>query len=220
MLGDVHRAVRHGRDAGDLPRGARAVVWDRVTGQVVQVVLAVLVLLALPSPVRSSVPVVATPVVAVVLVLALGSGRCSLAVVRRGCRGRFATVVSDLRTGVFARRAWPVILLASALAVVGHVITFLVAARTAGSTTSTLELVPLALLVLVAMGIPANVAGWGPREGVAAWVFGAAGLGAGAGCRDRRGLRRDGARGQPARRRRTADGRAEARPCVSVPTPC
>ena len=37
---------------------------------------------------------------------------------------------------------------------------------------------PLALLVLVAMGIPANVAGWGPREGVAAWVFAAAGLGA------------------------------------------
>ena len=100
------------------------------------------------------------------------------------------------------------ILLASALAVVGHVLTFLVAARTAGSTTSTLELVPLALLVLVAMGIPANVAGWGPREGVAAWVFGAAGLGAGAGSRDRRGLRRDGARGQPARRRRAADGRA------------
>ena len=72
VLGDVHRAVRHGRDAGDLPRGARAVVWDRVSGQVVQVVLAVLVLLALPSPVRSSVPVVATTVVVGVLVLALG----------------------------------------------------------------------------------------------------------------------------------------------------
>jgi hypothetical protein len=39
-------------------------------------------------------------------------------------------------------------------------------------------LLPLALLVLVAMGVPANVAGWGPREGTAAWAFGAAGLGA------------------------------------------
>ena len=28
------------------------------------------------------------------------------------------------------------------------------------------------------MGIPLNVAGWGPREGVAAWAFAAAGLGA------------------------------------------
>jgi hypothetical protein len=36
----------------------------------------------------------------------------------------------------------------------------------------------LALLILLAMGIPANIGGWGPREGVAAWAFGAAGLGA------------------------------------------
>ena len=28
------------------------------------------------------------------------------------------------------------------------------------------------------MAVPANVAGWGPREGVAAWAFAAAGLGA------------------------------------------
>jgi len=28
------------------------------------------------------------------------------------------------------------------------------------------------------MAVPANVAGWGPREGAAAWAFGAAGLGA------------------------------------------
>ncbi|MGJ3561879.1 hypothetical protein ACR6C2_41015 [Streptomyces sp. INA 01156] len=29
------------------------------------------------------------------------------------------------------------------------------------------------------MALPLNVGGWGPREGVAAWAFGAAGLGAG-----------------------------------------
>ena len=40
---------------------------------------------------------------------------------------------------------------------------------------------PLAMLVLLAMAVPLNVAGWGPREGVAAWAFAAAGLGAGAG---------------------------------------
>jgi hypothetical protein len=32
------------------------------------------------------------------------------------------------------------------------------------------------LLILIAMGLPLNVGGWGPREGVAAWAFGAAGL--------------------------------------------
>jgi len=177
VLGDVHRAVRHGREAGDLPRGARAVVWDRVSGQLVQAVLTALVLLALPSPVRSSVPVVGGLVVGGLVVVVLG---CR-ALLRHGA-ARWArmvrTAASDLRTGLLARRAWPVILVASSLAVLGHVLTFLVAARTVGSTSSTLQLVPLALIVLVAMGIPANVAGWGPREGVAAWTFAAAGLGA------------------------------------------
>ena len=117
------------------------------------------------------------------LVLALGVRALARGGATRWSRG-VATVVSDLRTGVFARRAWPVIVLASALAVAGHVITFLVAARDRRRRRPrSLELVPLALLVLVAMGIPANVAGWGPREGVAAWVFGAAGLGAARGSR-------------------------------------
>jgi len=31
------------------------------------------------------------------------------------------------------------------------------------------------------MSIPFNVAGWGPREGIAAWAFAAAGLGASTG---------------------------------------
>ena len=34
------------------------------------------------------------------------------------------------------------------------------------------------MLVLLAMAVPLNVGGWGPREGVAAWAFAAAGLGA------------------------------------------
>ena len=38
-------------------------------------------------------------------------------------------------------------------------------------------MLPIALLVMAAMVLP-SVGGWGPREGVAAWVFGAAGLGA------------------------------------------
>ena len=38
-------------------------------------------------------------------------------------------------------------------------------------------MLPLALLAMLAMVLP-SVGGWGPREGVTAWVFGAAGLGA------------------------------------------
>ena len=37
VLGDVHRGVRHGRDAGDAGAALRAVAWERAAGQVVQV---------------------------------------------------------------------------------------------------------------------------------------------------------------------------------------
>jgi len=61
--------------------------------------------------------------------------------------------------------------------VVGHAATFVIAARTAGVTEPTSRLLPLALLVML-IGVVPSVAGWGPREGGAAWVFAAAGLGA------------------------------------------
>jgi hypothetical protein len=83
----------------------------------------------------------------------------------------------ELRAAVLPRRAWPAIALASALIVAGHAFTFLIAARTAGATAPASLLLPLALLVLLAGALP-NVAGWGPREGVTAWAFAAAGLGA------------------------------------------
>src|SRR5579862_3766570 len=49
VLGDVHRAVTHGRSAGDVARGVRAVAWERLCGQVIQAAVTVVVLLALPS---------------------------------------------------------------------------------------------------------------------------------------------------------------------------
>jgi hypothetical protein len=39
-------------------------------------------------------------------------------------------------------------------------------------------MLPLTVLVLMAMSVPTNIAGWGPREGVAAWAFALEGLGA------------------------------------------
>ncbi len=88
-----------------------------------------------------------------------------------------SAVAGDVRDGLLAPKSWPVIVVASTLAVAGFTIIFLIAARTAGTTAPLSQMVPLALLVLLAMVLP-NVAGWGPREGVTAWAFGAAGLGA------------------------------------------
>ncbi|MET8282239.1 lysylphosphatidylglycerol synthase transmembrane domain-containing protein [Micromonospora sp. NPDC005174] len=177
VLGDVHRAVRHGRDAGDVSRGIRAVVWERTAGQVVLVGVALVVLAAFPSPVRQYLPAAAALLavagLAVVLLARLlpGTGRSRWA---RGVR----TAVADVRAGLLARRTWLGVLVASAVMVAGHLATFLVAARTAGSDAPLARLLPLTLLALLAMGLPLNVAGFGPREGVAAWVFGAAGLSA------------------------------------------
>jgi glycosyltransferase 2 family protein len=171
----VHRAVRHGRDAGDLGRGIRAVVWERTAGQVVQVAIALVVLTALPSPVRPYLPVVAAVVAGaglVVVLLALAVPRLATARWARALR----TARDDIRDGLLSRRTWLGILIASTVVVMGHLATFLVAARTAGATAPLSRLVPLILLALLAMGLPANVAGFGPREGVAAWAFGAAGL--------------------------------------------
>jgi hypothetical protein len=71
--------------------------------------------------------------------------------------------------------------LASFLVVAGHVGMLLLAAVAAGVHGEPGQLLPLALIVLLAAGIPLNVGGWGPREGVAAWAFAAAGWPAGAG---------------------------------------
>jgi uncharacterized membrane protein YbhN (UPF0104 family) len=177
VLGDVHRGVRHGRDAGDTGRGLRAVAWERSAGQVVQVLLTLAVLLVLPSPLRSSLPtlVAAAAVLGLVAVIVVrGAPPVGASLWSRALR----VARSDLRDVLLARRVAPAVAVASVLAVAGHVATFLVAARAAGVTAPTVALLPLALLVLLAMAVPLNVAGWGPREGAAAWAFGAAGLGA------------------------------------------
>ena len=173
IAGDVHRGVSHGREVHDVGRALRAVVWERAAGQVVQVVLTIAVLLVLPSPVRSSMPFVALAAVAIVvgLVLAGRTGRSP-----RLLRVRTA-VMADIRDGMLRRGALPAVLLTSVVVAVAHAATFLIAARAAGVTAPISRLVPLILLALLATALP-NVGGWGPREGVTAWVFAAAGLGA------------------------------------------
>jgi uncharacterized membrane protein YbhN (UPF0104 family) len=176
VAGDVHRGVRHGRDVHDVGRALRAVVWERAAGQVVQIVLTIAVLLALPSPVRPFMPFVAAAAVAVAAALVL------LGRMRPRCgRSRWARVRSaagaDIRSGLLRRDALPAVFLGSTIAVLGYAVTFLVAARAAGVTAPISRLLPLALLAILAMVLP-SVAGWGPREGATAWVFSSAGLGA------------------------------------------
>jgi hypothetical protein len=88
---------------------------------------------------------------------------------------------ADVRRSLLAPGVWPRVTLASLLVVAGHTATFVIAARVAGCTAPLGELVALLMVVQTAAVIPLSVGGWGPREGVAAWAFAAAGLGAATG---------------------------------------
>jgi glycosyltransferase 2 family protein len=180
VVGDVHRGLRHGIDAGDLGRGLRAVFWERVAGQVVQAAVALAVLLALPSPVHAAMPaVVAAGVAAVGVLLLTGRG-----VVRHGplrLAGALRAAAVEARGVLLQPPAGRPVLVASLVVVGGYLGMFLLAAHAAGVHGTPQQLLPLALVVLLAAGIPLNVGGWGPREGAAAWIFSATEWGAGAG---------------------------------------
>lgn len=124
VVGDLHRGVRH---------GWRSVLWERATGQAVQ--LAFIAALLLPGAWRW------VGVTAVVALVAVGG----------------------------------MIALLSVLSTTGHLLVFLVAASSAGAALPTTSAISVGALVLLGASIPLNVAGWGPREGVAAWAFAAFG---------------------------------------------
>jgi uncharacterized membrane protein YbhN (UPF0104 family) len=189
VLGDVHRAVGYGRQIGDVGRGVRVVVLERVTGQAAVVVLGLAVLVgARPTLLTAAVgslrpgwlgtaELLAALVAAAGLALWLARGP-QAARLRATARTALRTGLADARSGVFSRAAWPALLLLSVVALAGYLALFVVAARAAGSDATLRELLPLLVLGLLAMALPLNVGGWGPREGVTAVAFGAVGLGA------------------------------------------
>lgn len=164
VLGDVDRAVRQGRGAGDLKLGARVVLVERSAGLAAQVALATVVLIAIRAPLPSAWVLPAAGIGAAVALAAL-----SALLPARGTPGRDRI------------EAATVIVVSSGAALAGHLAVFVVAARSTGVRAPLGAVTVLTLLALLAMVLPINLAGWGPREGVAAWAFGAAGLGAGAG---------------------------------------
>jgi uncharacterized protein (TIRG00374 family) len=182
VLGDVHRAVRHGRGVGDVSQAIKAVVLERTAGQIVLVSAVVTVIVVNPDsvlPEALSGSAATSTATAVGLLTAAAFGLA--AAVRRGT-SRWARALrawgGDVRRGLLSSGNRLGILAASIGILAGHLATFVIAARAVGSTASFLHLAPLLLLALLAMTVPLNVGGWGPREGATAWAFGAAGLGA------------------------------------------
>jgi len=201
VVGDVHRAVRHGADVGDMGLGIRVVALERFSGQAATIAIAVIALALLPSPVKAHMPALLTAfaliaaliAAAIVVLLRIAkipevsgqstAGRRFRAWIAGQVPGSWAgaagqvlgRVVGDVK-GLFTGGAWVGVVVTSFVALGGHLATFVLAARTAGATAPLVLLLPLTLLALLAMVLPLNIAGWGLREGTAAWAFGAAGL--------------------------------------------
>ncbi|MFD5826687.1 YbhN family protein [Lentzea sp. NPDC060358] len=173
VLGDVHRAVSHGRQAGDVGRGVRAVFFERFAGQLVLVGIGVAVLLTHPAA-GLGLDLDATTAGLVLTGLAVAAvAGWRIRPVRR-------ILVSTLADGIrlLSLKTWPAVLGLSAAAVAGYVAMFVVAARAAGSQATIAQLAPVVVLALLIMAIPVNIGGFGPREAFLAVAFGAAGLGA------------------------------------------
>ena len=179
VVGDLHRGARHGRSAGDVGGGLRAVVWDRTLGQVVQVLVTVGVLAALAAPLL----LLLTPVLLAAIAVAMIA--VALLAATRRMPARWAAVPASFATDWRMLRRRPAAiaqLVLASIAVLGcHVAVFLVAAAAVGVRTPAAALVPVVLVVLGAMTVPVGLGGWGVREGAAALAFAATGLGSSAG---------------------------------------
>jgi uncharacterized membrane protein YbhN (UPF0104 family) len=173
VLGDVHRAVNHGRESGDVGRGVRAVFFERFAGQMVLIGIGLAVLVVHPAP-GFDLTLNGTTV-AVMLT-------CLVALVVVGWRVRVVRqlLVKTLADGIrlLSLKTWPAVLGLSVATVAGYVAMFVVAARAAGSDATIAQLAPVVVLALLIMAIPVNIGGFGPREAFLAVAFGAAGLGA------------------------------------------
>ena len=178
VLGDVARAWRHARSQVRVqaPRGpaVRAVVFERLSAQVVMTTAAGVSLLFLPVTVAPG----SRPVMIAAGLLAGGLVVALVVWMRRQSSewSLFGPILAEVGAAHLTPGAF-VAQLASAMVVVAtYLATYLVAARAVGVETPLPVLLPLVAPVLMSMLIPVTVAGWGLREGAAAVLWGAVGL--------------------------------------------
>ena len=178
IAGDVTRAWRQARSRDHLREASgpavRAVVFERLSAQVVMTTVAVLSLLFLPVTVgRNSGSVM------------VGAGLLSAGIVvavfvwvhRQSSVGSLTgRVIAEVGAAHLSPSAFTAQLISAIIVVSTYLITYLVAAKAVGVETPPLVLLPLVGPVLMSMLIPVTVAGWGLREGVAAILWGAVGL--------------------------------------------
>ncbi len=180
VAGDVNRAWRHGRTGRQTLSAANAVLIERLSGQLVLILLSGALMLALwpfdPEGVHAvgagaGGGLVGWWLLPLLLVL--------LALVFRVPLLRYLRRLGqDLHRALLAWPALPVQLAASGLIVASYLAVFLVLAVGLGVAEGAGlgRLLPLCAGLLLAMALPLTIAGWGIREGAAALLWPLAGL--------------------------------------------
>jgi uncharacterized membrane protein YbhN (UPF0104 family) len=179
VIGDAERALEHGRRAGRPGPAARAVVVERVAGQLVLVALAAVVLAFFGAGFHAVLLPSAGAALALAAAAALAVTASAVASMR--VRRALRHEADALRDALGSPTVSAQVVAASVVAVCCHLALFGIAAGAVGAGVPPARLPALAVVVLLAASIPLNVGGWGPREGIAAWAFAVAGFGAAAG---------------------------------------
>lgn len=175
VMGDVHRAVSHGRSVDQVAQAARAVAAERMVGQAVQLLLAFVVLASIGISAYA-------PAMGLLLVLVGVVGAAAIAaVVSRRVRTMLQREWTILRDALGTVGTIVRVVAASIVVVCAYVAMFVVACVAVGIDAGPERVTAAAVIAVVAASIPLSIGGWGPREGAAAWAFGAAGLGAATG---------------------------------------
>jgi uncharacterized membrane protein YbhN (UPF0104 family) len=185
VLGDAARAMRHGRnlslysDAAGFGIAARAVIFERASGQMVLFVFMLMGFFFWPTWSQEKVlsvqiggSILFFVVIFLVLIYALISGvlgrsRLGQAVGKFFEEMRYALLTGDV---VFQQLSYSLIVLAS------YLFCFYCAARAIGIEMTMFELIALVPVILFSMTIPITIAGWGIREASAATIWGLAEL--------------------------------------------
>jgi len=185
VLGDVNRAWRHGRGAGERLSAVHGVAIERLSGQLV---LALVVVVSVnwlfqsgqfvPWPIANGLWMVSGAVLlACSLWLALQSG--FLASLLERVAGYLQRLRRDLFRSLLCWPVLPVQLGSSFLVLASYLGVFLCLGWGAGylhSFEAAAVIVALGSILLLSMVVPLTVAGWGIREGAAAMLWPMAGL--------------------------------------------
>ncbi|MDY7544003.1 MULTISPECIES: lysylphosphatidylglycerol synthase transmembrane domain-containing protein [unclassified Cryobacterium] len=176
IVGDIRRAVDSGPSGTSVRPAARAVAVERVSGQVVQLALALVVLACFGTEFEGYL----LPALGIGFGIVVAGLAAAIALSARA-RAVLLSEAHELRAGLGSLRTSLQVALASVIVVGCHVATLTLATLAVGERMSGVRMITLALVILLGASIPLNIGGWGPREGIAGWAFALAGVGAPAG---------------------------------------